>query len=270
MPQRAFLSMLAFIFLAMAGLACDDQTSNSSSTPQTQLGPLDWNRDPDAVILRVDRRLNSAPLAAIASDVPLCTLWGDGRVTWLNEISGQGREPNRLEVLEAYLTDEQIRALIENVVFMGFYSWESNYLIPDFTNPQIESLSLNLFSEARDVSRYEDWPVDGFERVRQACTQASTTPALFKPRGAWISAYEIPYSPSESYWPWYIQAAGFPLSEVSNGGPPQWVSGDLAALLFEVIVLNTTGGRFLEGETAYQVAIQVPNLTRDAPPAPAP
>jgi hypothetical protein len=166
------------------------------------------------------------------------------------------------------LSDEAIRTLVENVIFTGFYDWESNFLIPDYVNPTIQSVTLNLFAEERTVSRYTDWPVNGYERILQACTQASATPVLYLPDGLWVSAYEIVYDTNYSYWRWLEDAAGFPLSAVSNGQAPRWISGDLAKQVFSDVILANNTSYVLEGDLAYALAVQVPGITRDAPPAP--
>src|SRR5690606_23422953 len=112
---------------------------------------------------------------------------------WMNRITPEDGA-TEIQVLEAYLRDEQIRELIELVIFSGFYDWQSNFIVPNTGSDFIQSITLNLFSEERTVSRYSGWPLDGYEKVREACTQASDTPALFAPEGIWLSAYEVPYS----------------------------------------------------------------------------
>lgn len=265
--RKSVWFILICILSALLAACGGDDSGDATSEGNQQLGPLDWNRDPNNIILRVDQRLNEGPPAQLLSEIPLCTLWGDGRIVWVNRVT-DGGSSLRTEILQSRLTDDAIRSLIENVVFTGFYDWESNFLIPDFDNPLIQSISLNLFAEERTVSRYTDWPVDGFERIRQACAQASTTPITYLPEGLWVSAYEIIYDTNYSYWRWYEEAAGFQLSEVSNGQAPRWITGDLAKQVFTNTLLSSNTSYVLEGDIAYSLAIQMPGITRDAPPAP--
>lgn len=261
----------------MMGLvvACNDTTDSTQDTSsdvpddQQQLGLLEWDRDPSNIVLRVDRQLIEGDPVEMGNAVPLCTVWGDGYITWVNTVPTADEREQRIEILESYLTDEQLRTLIEAIIFSGFYNWESNFLIPDVNAPVIERITLNLFSENRTVSRYSDWPVNGFERILEACTQATDSPALYQPDGVWLSAVEVPYMDGVGHWRWYTEAAGFNLSAVSDGQSPQWVTGELARELWTVTILASAESRVLDGDQAYRLIVQAPMLTRDAPPAPA-
>lgn len=256
--------MKKFLILLLMGLlvaACGGGGETTTSEQQ-QLGPLDWERAPNNIILRLDERRNEAAPVELANDIPPCTLWGDGRVVWVNTAS------NERQVLEAYLDDETIRGLIEDLVFSGFYDWQSNYAISDLSNPIVTSITLNLYSEQRTVSRYDDWAVNGYQKTLAACTQASNAPALFLPDGAWLSAYETPRDTSIGEWYWAPRTAGFSLTEVANGQPPRWITGDLAKHVWQQTIM--AGGRSLvrDGDKYYTVALQVPNIMRDSPPQP--
>jgi len=244
--------------------ACAGEDATETPSANQQLGPLDWRREADYIILRVDQRRNQEDPSDLANAIPLCTLWGDGRLVWLNSLT------DNEEVLEARLDDEAIRALIENIVFTGFYDWESNFILPDVENPIIQTITLNLYSDERTVSRYTEWEVDGFNRILNACTTASSEPVLFLPSGGWVSAYEVPRVDNVSYVRWSPEAAGFTLAEVQGGANPRWLTGDYLRYLWTTIVMAYNTPLVFEGDKAYQITVQVPNVTRDAPPAPAP
>lgn len=259
MKRYAALVVLIGIILLLAACGNDDgETSNGQ-----QLGPLDWDHDSNTIILRLDERLNEGNPARLANEIPPCTVWGDGRIVWVNPLDTQR------EILEARLTDDQVRQVIETVVFSGFYDWESNFAIPDVTNPLVKSITLNLYAQQRTVSRYADWPANGYQRILQACTQISSQPAIFLPTGAWISAYEVPKEDSVGVWQWLPSAAGFHLSEVANGQPPRWITGDLVKLVWTNTILPRYLTRVSDEGRYYEIAVQVPGVTRDAPPAPA-
>lgn len=269
MNKRSLFALLVLCVLVLVACNDDKKPATTSQTTDQQLGPLEWDHDPTTIILRFDERVNEGPPAQLANEIPLCTVWGDGHIVWVNRFS-ENNEPVQTEILEARLSDEAVRGLIEDVIFTGFYDWESNFLIPDYSNPVIQSISLNLFSEERTVSRYTDWAVNGFARLLEACTQASDSPAQFLPEGVWLTAYEVPYNTQDSYWVWFSDLYGFSLGEVANGQPPRWVTGDLAKELFSRTVLAPGGSYALEDDKAYELAVQVPNITRDSPPPPAP
>lgn len=253
--QKGYWLLCLLILLA----ACGGQGA-APNAEQPQLGPLDWNHDPQTIILRVDERRNDAPPYELANEIPPCTLWGDGRVVWVNELE------NEKQVLEAYIDDETIRKLIEDLVFSGFYDWQSNYAISDLSNPVISSITLNLYADERTVSRYDDWPVNGYQRALNACTQASNSPALVLPEGGWITAYEIGRDTTIGEWRWAPQKAGFTLAEVANGQPPRWITGDLAKHVWQNTITGGSRMQVRDGDLFYMVALQVPNIMRDAPP----
>ncbi len=251
------------VVLCLMGLwlvACEGNAAEDTSSGQ-QVGPLDWDRDPNNIILRVDESRND-DAATLANEIPPCTVWGDGRVVWINDL-----EDSR-QVLEAQVSDETIRALIETVVFSGFYDWESDFTLPNTPNPAIRSITLNLFSEERTVSRYSEWPLDGYDRILEECRQLSEEPVLFLPQGAWVAAHPVQYDATAGLVPWYDEAAEFHLSEVAEGAPPRWISGNLVIVLWRDVIMPQTTFHVYDQEQSYQLVLQVPRIMRDAPPPP--
>lgn len=263
MKRLLLLCMMLIVGLAACGGDDDSAESDTDTTDNGQLGALEWERDADTIILRLDQRLNAGPPAQIANEIPNCTLWGDGRLVWVNALGTQQ------EVLEGRLNDDEIRSLIELVVFSGFYDWQSNYVIPEINNPVISSITLNLFAEDRTVSRFEDWPADGFNRILEACQSAEETPALYLPNGAWISAYEVQNDGQAGSWRWLPDTAGFSLADVVDGQPPQWIEGDFAQYVWDNSITSLVTSYVLDADRAYELVVQVPGISRDAPPAPA-
>jgi hypothetical protein len=249
--------VLLIIFLA----ACDRNDDNQDDAEEG-LGPLDWDRNAQNIILRVDESFTQSPPAVLANEIPACTVWGDGRAIWVNRL------PDSKEIREGRLDDDAMRELIQFVVFSGFYDWESDFLIPEMSNPMVQSITLNLYAENRTVTRYSSWPVDGYQRILETCQQAVTTPALFEPAGAWVSAYDSALSEGTGSWRWLPDSAGFRLSEVTNGQAPRWVTGEILRLIWANTVLPRLVPRVVDGDAAYELAVRVPNITRDAPPPP--
>src|SRR5690606_8229792 len=146
-------------------------------------GVLEWERNPDTIILRIDERRDQEDPAVLANAVPPCTLWGDGRLVWTVSIE------NENQVLEARLSDEEVRRLLwDGIIQRGFYDWRSDFIIPDGNNQTIQTITLNLYDEVFTVSRYGNWPVNGYHAILQSCLEVSSTPVLFIPTGGWLSA----------------------------------------------------------------------------------
>ncbi|NJL93813.1 MAG: hypothetical protein HC915_08800 [Anaerolineae bacterium] len=222
--KQASLFLLIVWGLFLAG--CGDSDSGNTPNSSANIAPIQWSDDPETIVLRFDERRNESPAIEQASDIPLCTLWGDGRLVWINPLE------ERREVLEARLTSDEIRALIETVIFSGFYSWQSDFILPNAPNPAIQSVTLNVADSERTVSRFSDWPAAGFTSTLEACQAAAETRALFRPLGAWISAEGIVREERVPYWQWPGPGVGFTLAELEAGGP-RWVEDSVASFIWE-------------------------------------
>jgi len=262
---------IIWIALLINGLvllaACEEDTPTPDVQNQ-QIGPLDWDNSPETIILRIEQRLYDAPPAEAANTIPLCTVWGDGRIVWVNELENVELETDEVQILESRISEQQMRSLIEDVIFTGFYDWESNFIIPELENPFVSSITLNLMVETRTVERYTSWPANGFDRILTACQQISDTPAVFLPQGLWVSAYRIEPQEFQGEWRWIPEAAGFNLADVADGSAPQWITGDFAALVWENTILASASTQVLDNDATYELAIQVPGVSRDSPPTP--
>lgn len=254
--RRLALGVLVFSILLVA-------CSNEKDTPpdNQQLGPLAWDTNANVIIVRVDESITDAPAAQLAREIPACTVWGDGRAVWTNTLEDGN------EVREGRLNVEEMRQMIQDVVFTGFYDWESDFLIPELISPIIRSITLNLYQESRTVTRYSEWPVDGYNRILEFCKNASGTPAIYEPSGGWLSAYPIPRQDTAHYWRWF-ESAGFSLSEIAEGGQPRWITGELLRWVWQHTILARSASLPLEGDQAYDLALRIPAITRDAPPPP--
>lgn len=260
--MRRKFQVILLILVVVILAACGDDTDKKEETNQTsQLGPLEWDRGASTILLRMDSRPKEAAPQELDTRIPPCTLWGDGRLVWLNELESEK------QVLEARLNDEKIRELLEKVIFSGFYEWQSDYIIPNSANPYIESITLNLYNEERTVSRYSGWPVDAYAQILKTCQEISDTPILFAPEGGWLTAYEVPRIEGIGYWRWAKDEAGFSLAEVTNNNP-RWITGDLAKAVWNTTI--ETGSRLgvLEDNIAYELVLRVPGVSRDSPPEP--
>ncbi len=261
--NRRFVSLLLISLLLLAACGKDDNKNkdDGNSSNNDNLGLFEWDRSPDTIILRMDDQANFEPQAYFDNDVPLCTLWGDGRLVWVNLLSG------RSEVLEARLTDDQIRSLIETIIRTGFYDWQNDIVPPSTDNPVLESLTLNLYDSSRTVERYSPWPANGFSTLRQTCADLMETRALVQPTGGWMKAYEVESDANAKIIPW-PRTAPFTLEELASSGTPRWIETPWAEFVWTNITRELGTVQVREGGKSYLVSLQVPGISRDAPPAP--
>lgn len=261
--HRRFASVLfiGLLLLTACGGDSDDNKNDGNSSNTDNLGLFEWDRSADTVILRMDDQAAYEPQAYFDNDIPICTLWGDGRLVWVNLLAG------RSEVLESRLTDDQIRSLIETVIRTGFYDWENDIVPPGTDSPILQSLTLSLYESSRTVERYSPWPANGFESLRQTCTNLTETRALVVPTGGWMKAYEVEIDPTAKVIPW-PRTAPFTLEELASSGTPRWIESPWAEFVWTNITRELGVVQVREGGKAYLISLQVPGISRDAPPAP--
>lgn len=258
--------ILAVLF-ALVGMmllsACEDE-ADEPEQPQSTL--FEWNRSPDTIIFRMDQIVPSASPIETRNAIPVCTLWGDGRLVLLTE--GDNEEV----VTEAFLSEDQMRSFIEDVIGTGFYGWEDDLISPNIAHPVRESIVLNLYSEVRKVERFSDWPADGFARLLDLCNSVSQQRQVVIPEGGWLTAYNVPVDnrmPNVN-WAWRSEVVES-LFELAADGNPVWIEGPLVEVIWSLIRQD---GRIQFREIhdgqlyAYRVTLTVPNVSRDSLPAP--
>lgn len=263
--RLAYFTMLATLLivgLAACGNQDDDKKKDDSSNGDPGLGLFEWDRSPETIIFRVDDQINTETPADTANDIPMCTLWGDGRLVWVNVLSGN------TEVLEARVNDDQTRSFIETVIRTGFYDWEDNIIPPDSDIHVLESITLNLYESSRTVQSYSGWSANGFEALREACAGLSEARALVVPTGGWMSAYEVEIESNAKVIPW-PRSAPFSLAELAASGTPRWIETPWAEFVWTNVTREGGNVQVREDDKAYVVSLQVPGISRDAPPAPA-
>ena len=251
-----------FLLMIMGLVACGGGSSESSNQDQRRL--FDWDHSPDFVLFRIDVINENAPEFQILNGIPPCTIYGNGRVIFTAD--GEITQ----EVLEMRISDGEIRSFLEFVIGTGFYSWEDN-LLNNSSNRAFRSISLNLYAEPRTVERYDDWPVDGYNTLLEACRGLSPQRALvFPSEGGWLRAYPADdqdfVTPALTEgWP---RLAAFSLEELALSGSPLWVNDPPYITFFWNIAHDGRPIMILEGNSGFYVSFQVPRVSRSAPPAP--
>jgi hypothetical protein len=253
---------IALWILAFLLIACDSDTGGGASN-QSRL--FDWDDSADFILFRmdaIDTEISDYAELQLANTIPDCTIYGSGRSVMTSESDGEN------EVLEARLTEDRIRAFLEDVIGMGYYSWEDD-LLQEGSDTTLRSISLNLYAEARTIERYGEWPVDAYERLADMCRNLSTRRALVAPlQGGWLRVVPAPdaeFGLGAQQWP---RTAPFSLQDVAISGSPLWVDDrDWAQYLWEV-ALESELVPIYERDRAYYISFQIPGISRSAPPLP--
>jgi hypothetical protein len=277
MPRiRTQSPAIALILVAVVLASCTGGGQNNQNPGgQTPIPPtatsepsgpvITWDKSPETIIVRLDRVLLKEPPYDGLNRLPSCTLFGNGRLLWINNIP-----PNGEEVLEAYLDDVTIRGFLEYVIrdkkFYNSPDYASQELPPS-ENAPLESVTLNVSQELRTVRSYRRWPDNLYLDILDKCRTLTETRALYIPTGAWVTGYAVPDNPNAPKigWP---PTGPFKMAELAASGNPMWVT-DVALTQLWTAQRQSLGQIYwLEGGKTYRVAIQVPGVSRDSPPAP--
>lgn len=270
-----FIARLVFgIALMSVVTACQNNQSGATATPDVPIGGapgvsgvIGWDKNPASIVFRADAEVNNEPLAPALNRLPLCTLYGDGHLVWINQIQGGGEE-----VLEAYIDDQRIRRFLEFVIrdmrFFDMPNYADSQLPPDGL-ALVETLSLNTGGQVRTLRNYSIWPEDRYVNILNACKGMTSAPASYLPRGGWVTVREAGTDRSAVQIRWPVTAS-FRMADVAAADRALWVSDASVRVLWNSIRQSNRTAQFVEGEKVYDVIVQVPLISRDSPPAPAP
>lgn len=231
------------------------------------LPEVNWDRSPQTIIFQADvTGGRDADTFTARSDVPYCTIYGDSRIVWTNELSAY-----EVQVLWDTLTDEAIQSFVYYLVVteqIYTYDAKANLEPPSSDTPVVEKITLFVNSTLKETDAFGGWPPGYFEDVLRTCRSISNTPILYEPDAGWVSAQEVPYSSSVPGVVWDGAAAGLSLADLASSGQPRWVADNNVKIIWNILRNSSPTVQFIEGEKQFQVALQVPGITRESPAAP--
>ncbi len=244
--------------------ACSPTPASDQTANATPSDVVFWERDAQTVIFRADVIGGESDFRA-RNAVPNCTIYGDNRMVWVNELG-----PFKIEVREDRLPDGAISAFVQYLtVNERIYTYDAR--LPQVeqqsdVNPVVETVLINVNGVEHHGDSLGGWDRDWFPRVLNACKSLSLTPVLVAPSSGWLSAREIPFSMQPPLVMWDPAQMGVSLASAPPDAP-QWISGENAASLWQTLHSLPANMIFEEGDQYYEVALQVPGITRDSPPA---
>jgi len=254
------------IMLTLMSLLAACQPGGGGITPAPQ-EVVQWNKDPYAVVFRAEIVGGDNDDAFyMLNEIPACTVYGDGRVVWI--VDGSGAR----EVLFDFISpDDMARFVVELGITRKFYDYKEGFplQLPTSSKPVYERLTLENNGVKYISDSFSGWPFDYYNQSLQLCIAQAKTPRTFEPDGAWISAQEIPYDARIPSLFWEAEAAGLSFLALAGTQERRWLEGALVKILWQAIKDNGFDMQFSEIERYYRIALQVPGVTRDAPPAPA-
>ncbi len=235
-----------------------------AATNEQQPNIVRWDHNPQNIIFRADIVGGESDFQA-RNDIPNCTIYGDNRVVWSNELG-----PSTVQVLEDRLPDAAINAFAQYLaVNERVYTYEARLKeiqAQADVNPVVETIVINVNDLPHTADSFGGWDGDWFPRVLAGCKNLSQAPVLVAPSSGWLSAQRVSFSMQPPVATWNAKQMGISLNSAT--GAPQWISGDAASSLWNTIHSLPSNLIFEDGSDYFEVALQVPGVTRDAPPAP--
>lgn len=227
---------------------------------------IDWERSPSTVIFRAE--VVGGPLDeefVARSDIPACTVYGDNRVVWTTTAS-------RVDDGVAYdfVSDEAIRLFVESLTLdYGLYNYQAGAaLVPeDSGSPVVEQITLFVNGQVHIADSLSGWPFDLYQRIVGECRALSQSPIEFVPDGAWVSAQQVEYNPNAPSIAWNASATGLDLAQLAQG-EPRWLTGQTVRAVWDALREGGNAVRFEQNDATYNVALEIPNITRLSPPRP--
>lgn len=259
---------LMLMSLALVLAACGGGDGGGGDPNSEHL--VNWVRDPYSVIFRaevVGGQSNENDYYRL-NEVPPCTIYGDGRVVWTEE-RPTGGVPS---VLFDFLTEEQISSFVLGLTVEGrflTYTEEFPNQIPTSETPVYEKMTLFINDVTHVTDEFAEWPDRYYEQFLTQCRKLGATPRIFEPDGAWISAQTIEYDGTLASIYWEPEAAGLIINQIFASGEKRWIEGQIVRVLWKALHDNGLNTQFTEGDLTYNILLQVPGVTLDAPPAPA-
>jgi len=261
-----WISALIVLVLATILAACNSQPETTPGAFNPDPNLVVWDRSPQTVIFRADIAGGESDFRA-RNRLPNCTIFGDNRMVYVNELG-----PFTIQVLEDRVPDGAISAFVQYLtVNERIYTFDEHLneiQTQADVNPVVESALINVNGMEHRADSFGGWDADWFPRVLAACKTLSLAPVLVEPSSGWVSAQAIPFNPQPPLATWDSQVTGVNLAALAAAGTPQWISGAGATALWTTLHSLPSNLIFEENGSYFEVALQVPGITRNAPPAP--
>jgi len=251
--------------LSMILTACNGGPAGGGAEQSNS--PIEWDRSSTTVVFRAEVRGGQYEGTFLArNEIPPCTVYGDNRVVWTTEVGG-----GITQVLYDQVTDERLREFVTYLaVNEQFYTYSAGMdtLPPSSVSPVVETLTLFVNGDNRHTDALGGWNIDYYERLLTSCRSVGLEPTVFEPDAGWLSAQLVAYDSSAPLIVWDANAAGLSFGELATSGERRWITGNLVRVIWNTLRQSPYTVRFDEGDYQYQVALEVPGVTRDAQPAP--
>jgi hypothetical protein len=264
----AYLGLLAIGLLAACQPTPDAPPTAPADANSTGnlAGMIEWVRAPDYVVFRAGVIITDRSDFFAPAYIPDCTLYGDNRVVYRLP-----RPEGGSFIAVGTATDEAVRTFIADAT-LTYQIFNQNPsttdLTPENLPAQYEAITIAVNGDTRTFDALGGWDSSYYQSLAERCRGVSSAPAEFAPlNGAWLTVRKVDYHPDRPSYLWDA-GSGLDLASMAERGRT-WVTGAGVILIWDAqLQLDRPDIQFQQGDSAYQVMIQVPGITPDSPPAP--
>lgn len=262
-----FRQVLLMVSVTALLAACGGSDANSGGVPQGRLGDesINWPNDPSHIVFQIDV-VGGLDTIEQRNDVPLCTIYGDGRVVWVPN-SQPGQNAIFFDALQAITIRDFVLDLVVNFQVYN-YSSLADVQALDGSEPVYEQIIVNVNDERHVTDGFDNWPTDFFREILDKCQNLSQAPALVEPTGGWMSAAYTDFDEQATIINWNAEASGIDLIQLIESDEMLWVDNEVLPVLWNVMTNSPRNRIFAQRDSYFLVALQVPNVHRDTPPTP--
>ena len=223
-----------------------------------QADGIAWDTDPSALIVRFYSPYTTAGLAGAFDDryyVPEVQIWGDGRIIWVTQ-EGAGRR-----ILEGRLSEEEMEALLQQIVEAGFFTWKDEYYTQGGHSMPPMHLMVNMADRSKEMSEHGGAPDAYYELEKLLRSGAGVEGHEYVPTRGYLTVETLSVDLGGPAWP---DGASVTPEDVGEG---RYVGGETLAFAWELINRNPTAPTYVtyEGQ-AYRIMVQVPGVSFFDPP----
>ncbi|MEL6148055.1 MAG: hypothetical protein AAFV33_07880 [Chloroflexota bacterium] len=265
---RPALLMLAMLLLAACG-GQNNAGGGGVSNGRSGTEDINWNSDASHIVFQIDV-VGGGDAIDQRNDIALCTIYGDNRIVWTPD-SQPGQRIVLFDYLETITVGDFILDLIINFDIYE-YGAQAAVQLPGDETPVYEQIVVGVNDRVHITDGFEEWPTDFFRDILDRCRNLSTRPVTVAPEGGWLTAEFANFDPTATIITWNAEASGIDLLLLADADEDVrrlWVDNDVLPILWNVMVNSPRSRLFEQGDDYFRIGFEVPNLTRDAPPAPA-
>lgn len=256
MILTAAIASVLFWLVSCAGTSAE-RTVTQPSTPRPN---FIWDTDPDVRIMLATYCCDSPTIEELVrSYIPEAQLWGDGRLLWTEQDEERARQ-----VFVAWLTPDEMQALLQETASAGFFGWEEVYADEVVVDGTSRCLTITLLDRDKSVCETHGGAPSAFYMLFDHLSQgAEYNGTLFHPDRAFVTGFRLedlvgPRPAAELRWE-EMQVQG-PATQILSGF---WLEqGETLQMLWEAANQDPYHMPLVEdGDQLYRIILQVPGVS---------